>query len=259
MNLRNVFSPGLAASFVCWCGLKRSQPLTNSANGHVYILLDQSTWKKSEAEAVSLGGHLATIRNQAEEDWAFKTFGDYKGGKRLLWIGLSDTEKKFHFGWSSGESVSYTAWGQGEPNNVGTGEDFVAIFYPGHHQANQWNDWNDREKDPIGLHMNGVVEIIPVKILLPDIAKTSREAFPVEEAVEINPSLTITNDSRSIHLQWPISSVHYVLEATTNLAQPFTLFGYTESANLESKTMSVTITNPCLETCPRMFFRLRKP
>ena len=72
---------------------------------------------------------------------------------------MSDTEKKFHFSWSSGESVSYTRWAPGEPNNVGNGEDFVAIYYPNHDQGNKWNDWNDRTRDPIGLPMNGVQRV----------------------------------------------------------------------------------------------------
>jgi hypothetical protein len=144
-------------------------------------------------------------------------------------------------------------------NNVGTGEDFVAIFYRGHHQENRWNDWDDRETDPIGLPMNGVVEIIPKKN---ETSGTSASAGAVNTqivAIEINPTLTITNDSRSVHLQWPVSAERYVLETTTNLSQPFALFGYSETTNLVTKQISVTITNPCLEQCPQMFFRLRNP
>ena len=89
---------------------------------------------------MAMGGHLATVRNQAEEDWIFKTFGNYDRAQRLLWIGLSDREKKFHFSWSSGESASYTSWAKGEPNNAGRGEDYVSIYYPNHNQANKWND-----------------------------------------------------------------------------------------------------------------------
>jgi hypothetical protein len=265
MNTATVLQKTLIAALLFVTALAQATPLspqiTNPANGHIYILLEQATWKASEAEAVSLGGHLATVRNQAEEDWIFKTFGNYKDVQRLLWIGLSDTAKKFHFSWSSGESVSYTRWGKGEPNNVGKGEDFVAIFYPNHHAANHWNDWNDRETDPIGLPMNGVVEIIPKTTLAAATTNnTSTENIAPEiAAVEILPSLTITNDSRSINLQWPVSAERYVLEATTNLSQPFTLFGYSETANSETKMISVTITNPCMEQCPLMFFRLRKP
>ena len=82
--------------------------------------------------------------------------------QRLLWIGLSDRDKKFHFSWSSGESVSYTTWAQGEPNNAGHGEDYVAIYYPNHRQANEWNDWGDRTVDPIGLPMDGVVIVLEI-------------------------------------------------------------------------------------------------
>lgn len=246
-----------------------SPQIVNPSNGHIYQLLQAATWKDSEAEAISLGGHLATIRNQAEEDWVFKTFGGYEGKQRLLWIGLSDTTRKFHFSWSSGESVSYTRWAPGEPNNVGEGEDFVAIFYPNHGQANKWNDWSDRKTDPIGLPMNGVVEIIPKETthnshhtmtLNPNGAVAPvnpvAPANPAPEmvAVEITPSITITNDSGSIKLQWALSTSGHVLEATSNLSESFTQFGYSETTNLEKGVINVTITNPV----PQMFFRLRK-
>jgi hypothetical protein len=226
--------------------------MVNPHNHHSYLLLDAATWKDSEAEAVKLGGHLATIRNRAEEDWVFKTFGNYDGRQRLLWIGLSDTEKKFHFSWSSGESVSFTDWAPGEPNNVGNGEDFVAVYYPNHDQANKWNDWDDRLTDPIGLPMNGVVEIIPPETANAGTATSQANQL---EVVEINPTLIITNDSGSIKLQWPVAATNYVLEATTNLSQPFAMFGYSETTNFEAEAFTVTITN----SEPQMFFRLYKP
>ena len=65
-------------------------PVTNPANGHTYYLLSPGAWSKAEAEAVSLGGHLATIRNVAEERWLFSTFGSSNGA---LWIGLTDSRK----------------------------------------------------------------------------------------------------------------------------------------------------------------------
>jgi len=46
-------------------------------NGHTYHLLELATWSDSEAEAVALGGHLATINDQAEQDWIWNTFGNY--------------------------------------------------------------------------------------------------------------------------------------------------------------------------------------
>jgi hypothetical protein len=238
----------LFASPGCSWGKVIAGPITNAVNGHAYLLLGSTTWKASEAEAISLGGHLATIRNQDEENWVVARFGAFGGQQRLLWIGLTDTAKKFHFSWSSGESSSYTAWAQGEPNNVGGGEDFVAIYYPNHSQRGRWNDWSDRTEDPIGLPMNGVVEIT-----FPTL-HNDRIAAAQPAAIAINPALVITNECGAIKLQWPISASNYLLEATTNLAQPFAMFGYSEMTNHESGMLYVIVTNPC----PGMFFRLRE-
>src|SRR5881628_2529702 len=89
-------------------------PVVNPANGHSYYLLSQNSWSNAEAEAVSLGGHLATIRNAAEQEWVFSTFNAYGGA---LWIGLTDRDEVFSFRWVSGEPFSYTNWGGGQPDN----------------------------------------------------------------------------------------------------------------------------------------------
>src|SRR6266853_2638017 len=54
-------------------------PILNPVNGHSYYLLPKSTWSNAEAQAVRLGGHLATIRNAAEDHWVYSTFGSYGG------------------------------------------------------------------------------------------------------------------------------------------------------------------------------------
>src|SRR3989442_351278 len=83
------------------------------------------------------------------------------------------------------------------PNNAGRVEDFVPIYYPSHSQGGKWNDWNDRTEDPIGLPMNGVVEIVRANV-----QPLARGDVSLP-AVTINPMLIITNDSGSIKLQWP--------------------------------------------------------
>src|ERR1035438_1662362 len=45
----------------------------NPANGHVYYLLSSSDWPSSENAAIGLGGHLATIRSLAENNWVVST------------------------------------------------------------------------------------------------------------------------------------------------------------------------------------------
>ena len=54
-------------------------PVVNPANGHTYYLLSRNKWSNAEAEAVTLGGHLATIRNATEDRWIYSTFAEHGG------------------------------------------------------------------------------------------------------------------------------------------------------------------------------------
>jgi len=105
--------------------------LSNSANGHFYVLLSPATWTWSEHVAVALGGHLASIANQAEQDWVYSSFSTYNGTNRLLWIGFNDVTTEGNFVWSSREPVTFTNWAPGEPNNFNGNEDFTAIYERG--------------------------------------------------------------------------------------------------------------------------------
>ncbi|MBM3881633.1 MAG: C-type lectin domain-containing protein [Verrucomicrobia bacterium] len=67
-------------------------PITNAANGHVYFLLSRTNWHAAEAEAVSLGGHLATIDHAAENAWVYQTFAAPNAFQ--LWLGLTDAARE---------------------------------------------------------------------------------------------------------------------------------------------------------------------
>jgi len=124
-----------------------SAPVVNPSNGHVYYLLSQNTWSGSENAARALGGHLATGRSQAEENWIASTFSEYGGMARGLWIGFYDPTQDANGGnhaadfvWVSGEPVSYTAWAPGEPNNSG-GQYNAYMYPPGAGPASgRWDD-----------------------------------------------------------------------------------------------------------------------
>ena len=93
-------------------------------NGHTYLLTDLSmNWSDAESYAQSLGGHLATINDQAEQDWVQSTFSPFGG----LWNGLNDETEEGTWGWSSGEPVTYTNWASGQPDNSGN-EDYVQMW-----------------------------------------------------------------------------------------------------------------------------------
>lgn len=133
---------------------------TNPATGRQYLLLHNADWTQAEQWARSMGGHLATVRDQAEQDWIYGTFGSYGGFSKLLWIGLNDRAREEKFVWFAGDATLFTHWASGEPNGSGS-ENFVAMYYPGHSQQARWNDWSDRLTDPIGIPFHGVVELVP--------------------------------------------------------------------------------------------------
>ena len=110
-------------------------------NGHWYgVDYTARTWTDSEALAVSLGGHLVTIRSQAEQDWIEANFSPYLTPDGF-WIGFNDVAVEGVFVWSSGEPPAYTNWYPGEPNDAGAGEDFGTLFGTGLPQPWKWNDW----------------------------------------------------------------------------------------------------------------------
>jgi hypothetical protein len=132
----------------------------NPANGHTYMLLDTSNWADAEAAAVSMGGHLVTINDQAEEDWIWSKWGP----ARALMIGLTDAGHEGTFVWTSGESFTYSNWAPGEPNNgVGYGvgpENYAYIFPNGTAYPGYWNDFTGDPSDAQSP-LNGVVELVP--------------------------------------------------------------------------------------------------
>ena len=115
-------------------GWKRS-PLT----GFYYRLTPWWTdWNEAERMAQRWGGHLVTVRSQAENDWLLSRFGN----KQPVWLGLTDLESDGLWQWSSGEDVSYTNWGPGEPNG-GIWEYFGTLNWWG---TDQWNDVDDHPR-----------------------------------------------------------------------------------------------------------------
>src|SRR5882724_5717533 len=66
-----------------------SGPVVNPANGYTYYLLPNSDWTDAQAQALTLGGNLATVNNAAENNWICQTFTNFGGVARSLWIGLN--------------------------------------------------------------------------------------------------------------------------------------------------------------------------
>ncbi|APZ95973.1 lectin-like protein [Fuerstiella marisgermanici] len=162
---------------------------TAQFGGNTYHLLDADGtkwWLDAEAEAVTLGGHLATINSQAENDFVFNTFSavaeNYAIQNNLpvrnkisLWIGLSDHVAEGDFIWASGEISPYSNFAPGEPASGHAGEDWVGMF------AN-WGApslWHDIFTDPGADLPFGVVEVSASPVPEPSSAFLLFFAVPV--------------------------------------------------------------------------------
>lgn len=160
--------------------------IVNPANGHTYFLTPTPmSWHDAQAYAVSQGGNLVTIRNQAEHDWVHNTFRPLRIRDDNLWIGLTDEVVEGDWRWASGEAVTYTNWFFGEPNNAPvsvTGEDY-AVLYEQISFDGLWNDYPSPLYTPLGsstpveIAFLGIVEVVPAPSVLALAAVGSLGAF----------------------------------------------------------------------------------
>ncbi|MDB4780254.1 hypothetical protein OAG46_00490, partial [Planctomycetota bacterium] len=127
--------------------------ITSPINGHQYALTPVLNWTDAEALAVQTGGHLATIRDQAENDWLMSTFNTN------AWIGFTDEASEGTWTWTSGEIPGFTNWSAGEPNNLGN-EDHAHLIV----STGKWNDAQSTPAFPglverIDCNANGVPDM----------------------------------------------------------------------------------------------------
>ena len=143
----------LSVGYVADAGIIASA--VNPTNNHIYHLLTPHAYNDAEAEAITLGGHLATVRDIAEHDFIWTTFGSGSVyNKGTLWIGINDIASECVFVWTSGELVVFTNWDTNEPSNSWGNEDWGAMWRQG-----RWNDFGPGS--PEGTIYNGVAEVVP--------------------------------------------------------------------------------------------------
>lgn len=231
-------------------------PLTNTLNNHIYYVISPQNWSNAQITAQSLGGHLTTIRDQAENNWIITNIlTDFtaSGGPNLtaepVWTGLYDptlndgsgTQHATDFIWISGEPYGYRNWEPGEPNNNGIGEYWGTInwHYAAGYDATQ-GTWNDTP-------LNGTTSY-PGN-------STGPYYGLVEIGTELSPQLTISpNGNQSLQIAW-LAANGFVLQQNTNLlTQTWTTSSYTINN-------SITGTNSInFSPAPgSLFFRLYQP
>lgn len=109
---------------------------------HCYLILPEEEKSRTSCNAhcASLDASMLCIENLEQNDWIGDMY--YAATSELtfwsgVWIGYSDTAAEGAFQWNAGCYSTFTNWMRGEPNDNGSGEDFVTIVLDGSYQ---WND-----------------------------------------------------------------------------------------------------------------------
>ncbi|MCP4649640.1 MAG: PEP-CTERM sorting domain-containing protein [PVC group bacterium] len=116
-------------------------------NWYEEIYVPGGDWYDAQAVAVGMGGNLVTINNAEEQGWLNSTFDSWQ----YYWIGFyqipGSQEPSEGWAWISGETVTYTHWQDGEPNNGGV-ENWAIMNWDREHvesRTGTWNDWKQAQ------------------------------------------------------------------------------------------------------------------
>lgn len=104
-----------------------------------------STWEEAAAYCESLGGHLATIGSQSENDIVYSIVR--ASGYESAYFGLTDAGSEGTWRTANGEPVIFFNWGGSEPNNERSKEHYAMFYYK--FADGSWND-GDFGKGTVG-------------------------------------------------------------------------------------------------------------
>ena len=126
-------------------GIPGSEEIRKTFQGHSYVFVPRkTTWRVAEENARERGGYLASIGSSEENDFLRKMVTEAgRGGPIEVWIGLNNDNEEEVWKWSDGNSLKFSSWAQGEPNNAG-GYETAVIFGKrtalGPSVIGKWND-----------------------------------------------------------------------------------------------------------------------
>uniref|UniRef100_A0A8C6TB31 C-type lectin domain-containing protein n=1 Tax=Neogobius melanostomus TaxID=47308 RepID=A0A8C6TB31_9GOBI len=118
--------------------VERASGKWQTYNGRSFIFQSSSvSWAHAQQRCVSLGGNLATIHNQQEEEFVSEVA---KGS--AAWIGSTDAQQDGLWLWINSKPMTFTGWCVGEPNNHRGPQQCAVINFSGLYPGWGWCHWH---------------------------------------------------------------------------------------------------------------------
>ena len=107
-------------------------------NGHSYYILEEQcdTWEEAQRYCESVGGHLAVITSQEENEALYGYTAECQ--IESAYFGLYLDEETGEWKWVNGEELNYLNWNKGEPNNQEGIEKYGMFYFK--YTSGTWND-----------------------------------------------------------------------------------------------------------------------
>lgn len=127
-------------------------PVSFGDNTYDVVFDDEITWSDARDAATGAGGHLAVISSAEEQAFIESLLVDRSAATGSYWFGIEETGTEGQYDAINGETLSFSNFATGEPNNGGGAiEETVGGVYwtsdadgpaaPG--QLARRGDWND--------------------------------------------------------------------------------------------------------------------
>jgi hypothetical protein len=173
-----------------------------------HLIGTNATWSSAASNCEGRGGYLATISDATENERVRSLIAN--AGQWHTWLGLNDAANEGFWGWTSQESMSYTNWNSGEPNNGGGVEDWAEMYNTG-----SWNDASSTATAPyvceFGRPLFSSVVELPIRQANGDDLLVTGNCLPYHATVNncqpcpattVSRTLTVDQQNASTSAQW---------------------------------------------------------
>ena len=117
--------------------------------GRYQAIPGKFSWDEAINDAEKKGGHLATITSEEEWNAIHKELGEVP---YLYFLGGTDEKTEGVWQWITNEIWKFSKFAKGQPDNIGTGQDYLSTW---HLTSNGNRLWDDQRSDNKDLKRHG--------------------------------------------------------------------------------------------------------